>query len=631
VKLAGDASTACVRFGSFAFDLATGELSRQGRRIALQDQPARILGLLVTRAGHLVTRDELRQALWPEDTFVEFETAIGVAINKIRRALGDSATHPRFIETIPRHGYRFLADVHPVTADAPEESPDPPRSYAASRFAPLPAAMLVIVALMIVAVVAAAMRSKGVASAAERTPLRLTVMPFSADAAGLRDNVGVEVAEAIAKRVGPLGGVRVTPWVPGSAPGGSDARVFGRELGVDAVLRGALVASGDRVHVTINLVGTKDARTSWQDGFDVAKTEISAIENRVAERLANHLNLHVTDAQRARLARRSTASIDAYRWYLEGRWFMDRRTTPDLRAAVSAFRHATEIDSTYALAYAWQANAYGMLAYLGTMPPWEGGAYLTASAERALQLDERLAEAQFAAAAVMGFFTWRWAEADKGFRRALALDPNYAEGHHWYAVFLENLGRMDEALAERRRASELDPHSALLALGMGDYFIQTRQPALAVEQAEQLLRRNPALPSARALRGRAYVQLDRLDPAIADLQAAHTASPDSPYVTAWLVTALNRAGRTRDARAHIDAFVKRTRGGYVSPFEIGMMYAGVDDRDEAFRWLTKACDVRDPRLIMVRTTVRSDRLRGDPRFDTVLGCVGLPPLPASRD
>jgi DNA-binding winged helix-turn-helix (wHTH) protein/tetratricopeptide (TPR) repeat protein len=617
----GDAvASSVVRFGSFVFDLESGELTRQGRRIALQDQPARVLGLLVVRAGNLVTRDDLRQTLWPGDTFVEFETAIAVAINKIRRALGDSATHPRFVETVPKHGYRFLADVHVVTTSVPRALSRTPQSEAPPRFLLSSPSLLGVVVLMIAASVGGVALSKRPPLDAVANPLSLAVMPFRADAAGLRENVGVEIGDAIAKRIVPLTGIRVIPWVDSASA-----------AGVDAVLEGTLRASADRVDVSIELVRTKDRSTWWRERFEVAKTEIPSIENRVAERVAARLNLPVNNAQRARLARRSTASVDAYRWYLEGRWFMDRRTTPDLRSAVAAFRHATDADPAYALAFAWQANAYGMLAYLGSIPPWEGGSFLTASAERALQLDEGLAEAQFASAAALGFFKWRWAEADEGFRKALALDPNYAEGHHWYAVFLENLGRMDEALSERRRASQLDPHSSLLALGMGDYFLYARQPQHAIEQAEELLRRNPALPSARSLRGRAYLQAGRFDLAIADLETAHAASPDTPYLLAWLAAALDAAGRRREALALIDGFVKRTRDRYVSPFEMGMMYASVDDRDEAFRWLTRACDVRDPRLIMIRAATRSDRLRGDPRFQTVLGCVGLPPLPASRD
>ena len=473
-----------VLFGSFVFDVTTGELTRQGRRIALQDQPARILGLLVARAGHVVTREELRQALWPDDTFVEFETAIAVAVNKIRRALGDSATSPRFVETIPKHGYRFLADVHPLTSDV--------EPSVATHLPLRSRSMVAVAALMVVTAVAGA---------------------------------------ALAKRTAP-------------PP-----------------------------------------------------------------------NAH-----------RSTTSVEAYRWYLQGRSHMDRRTLADLHEAAAAFTHATEADPSFAPAYAWLANAYGMLAYFGAIPPLEGGAFFTASAERALQLDPNLAEAQLAYAGELAFFKWRLTEADAFFRRALELDPNYAEGHHWYAVYLQNMGRMDAALAERRRANELDPHSVLIALGMGDYFVSARQPEHALAQAELLLRRNPSLSSARALRGAAYVQLRQFDRAVADLDAAHQASPDSPYVAAWLASALEGAGRDDEARRLVAVFETRAQTEYVSPFELGMMYAAIDQPDDAFRWLMKACDVKDPRLIMVRATVRGDRLRNDPRFEPVLDCLGLPPL-----
>jgi tetratricopeptide (TPR) repeat protein len=309
---------------------------------------------------------------------------------------------------------------------------------------------------------------------------------------------------------------------------------------------------------------------------------------------------------------------------------MDRRTLADLHEAAAAFTRATEADPFFAPAYAWLANAYGMLGYFGAISPVESGSFMVASAHRALQLDDGLAEAQFASAGALAFYQWRWAEANIAFRKALELDPGYAEGHHWYAVYLQNIGRMDEALAERHRANELDPHSSLIALGMGDYFVYARQPEHALAQAELLLRRNPSLSSARVLRGAAYVQLRQFDRAVADLDAAHQASPDSPYVAAWLASALEGTGRDDEARRLVEGFETRAQTEYVSPFELGMMYAAIDQPDDAFRWLMKACDVKDPRLNMVRATVRSDRLRNDPRFENVLDCIGLPP-PADRD
>jgi DNA-binding winged helix-turn-helix (wHTH) protein/tetratricopeptide (TPR) repeat protein len=484
-----------VRFGSFVFDVTTGELTRQGRRVPLQDQPARVLGLLVARAGQLVTRDELRHALWPEHTFVEFETAIAVAINKIRRALGDSATRPRFVETVPKHGYRFLADVHPVKVHSSVAASDAVSSRGELRST----WTVAIVASMIVASVAAAVLAR-------RAP------------------------------------------VP---------------------------------------------RDSADHG--------------------------------------STTNIDAYRWYLQGRWHMDRRTVADLHAATAAFRHATEADSSFALAYAWLANSYGMLGYIGAIPPVESGSFVVASAHRALQLDDQLAEAQLASAGALGFFQWRWDEADAAFRRALELDPNYAEGHHWYAVYLQNVGRMDDSLAERRRASALDPRSSLIALGMGDYFVYARQPERALEQAERLLRRNPSLSSALTLRGRAYVQLRQFDRAVTDLDAAYRVSPNSPYIAAWLASALYGAGRVEEARRVVDGFETLAQTEYVSPFELGMMYAAIDKADDTFRWLMKACDVKDPRLSMVRVNIRGARLREDARFADVLDCVALPPLYRDTD
>lgn len=598
-----------VRFGAFVFDLATGELTKQGRRIALQDQPARVLALFIKRAGHVVTRDEVRRALWPEGTFVDFEAAIAVAINKARRALGDSASRPRFIETIPKHGYRFLADVRPVTQPAfsrPAPQPEP-----AKPVRPLSVSMLVVAVLLTIAAVFGAVCSTRLASNNGSAPASIAIRPFRVDGTGLRPNVGSQVAEAIAKRVSPLSGVHVMPWIDLRPPE------------ADAVLEGELRASGDRIDVTVELIRTDDGSRRWQEHFNVPQAEITSIENRVTERLASRLNLPLSDAERARLSRRSTASVDAYRWYLEGRWFLERRTPRDLRAAVAAFKRATESDPSYALAYAWLGNAYGMLTYMGSVPPWEGGSFTTAAADRALQLDPGLAEANLIAAGALGFFRWRWTEADALFRKALELDSNYAEGRHWYAVYLEIVGRLDDALRQRRLAHDLAPDSTFLAIGLGEYFMYARQPQHAVSEAEKLLGRNPASPTALGLRGRAYVQLGRFEPAIADLKLAHAANPEGAVIHAALISALAGAGRDREARAHVDAVVKRAREQYVSPYEIGVMYTALGDREEAFRWLAKACDIKDSRLATIRMSPRVDRLRADPRFKTSLVCVGL--------
>jgi DNA-binding winged helix-turn-helix (wHTH) protein/tetratricopeptide (TPR) repeat protein len=627
-----------VRFGTFELDLDAGVLHRGGRRVPLQEQPARILGLLVSRPGELVTREELRHLVWTDDTFVEFDASLNAAITKIRRALGDSASAPRFIETVPKRGYRFLADVQGLQAGSRSGSEASSVASPAAGAAPSAASSDIeprkawpharrgrktaLLGIAAATLLSAWLLSPGLARRSSAPLVRsLTVQPFEVHAAEVHPNLGSELAVAIGRRLGRLRTLTVKPWPPGAT---ADPRALSRELGVDARLSGVATRSGQQLAIALRIVSTDGERALWEDVVDVPVSDLMWLESQIAQRVAAALDVPMSGKERAALARHMTESLDAYQWFLRGRLHFERRTSRDLREAVAAFERATASDSSYALAYAWVANAYSPIGYLAYAPPWETGPALRAAAEKALLLDPGLAEAHLSLALALGFQERRWADAEAAYHRALALDPNYATGHHWYAFFLQTFGRYDEAMDERRRALEIDPLTPMPSVGLAGLHLAMRQPDRALDAVERTLERNPRFWYARLQRGQVLTELGRHDEALQDFLEAERAAPDSVMVMAAVVDALVATGDARDARRRVAEAERLARSTYVSAFDLGLMRIALGDIDLAFDWLQRSCDIKEVRFASIGFDLGVDPIRQDPRYNELLACAGLP-------
>jgi DNA-binding winged helix-turn-helix (wHTH) protein/tetratricopeptide (TPR) repeat protein len=625
-----------VRFGTFELDLDTGVLHRHGRRVPLQEQPARILGFLVSRRGELVTRDELRHLLWTDDTFVEFDASLNAAITKIRRALGDSASAPRFIETVPKRGYRFLADVQglqpgfesgagAVASPAAVGAPSAESSDIEARQASPEVGRARKTALL--GIVAATLLSAWLLfpGPARRSPAplvrSLTVQPFEVHAEETHPNLGSELAVAIGRRLGRLQSLTVKPWPPGAT---GDPRALSRELGVDARLSGVVTRIGQQLAIALRIVSTDGERALWEDVVNVPVGDLVWLESQIAQRVGAALDVPMSGRERAALARHMTESHDAYQWFLRGRLHFERRTSRDLREAIAAFERATASDPGYALAYAWVANTYSPLSYLGFAPPWETAPAQRAAAEKALLLDAGLAEAHLGLALVLAFHERRWGDAEAAYRRALELDPNYATGHHWFAFFLQTLGRFDEALDERRRALEIDPLTPMLGVGLAELYLAMRRPDQGLDAVERTLERYPRFWLGRVVRGQALGQLGRHHEALRDFIEAERASPDSFVVMAFVVGALAATGEAREARRRVAKAERLARSTFVPSFDLGLMHIALGDIDLAFDWLRRSCDIKEARLTGIGYHLGVDRIRQDPRFSELLACVGLP-------
>jgi tetratricopeptide (TPR) repeat protein len=332
----------------------------------------------------------------------------------------------------------------------------------------------------------------------------------------------------------------------------------------------------------------------------------------------------VSGKERAALARHMTESLDAYQWFLRGRLHFERRTRRDMREALAAFERATASDPNYALAYAWVANTWSPMGYLAYAPPWEASPALRAATEKALLLDPGLAEAHLSLALALGFQERRWADAETEFHRALELDPNYATGHHWYAFFLQTLGRYDEATDERRRAVEIDPLTPMPSVGLSGLYWSMRQPDRALEALKRTLERDPRFWYARLSRGQALAELGRHQEALREFLEAERGAPDNFLAMASVVDGLVATGDVREARRRVVEAERLARSTYVSAFDLGLMRISLGDIDLAFDWLQRSCDIKEVRFASIGFHLGVDPIRQDPRFAELLACAGLP-------
>ena len=626
-------------FGSFEVDLGSRELRRQGLKISLQDQPFRLLALLLERAGEVVTREELRDKLWPADTFVDFDHSLNTAVRKLREALGDSAETPRYVETLARRGYRFVAPVAepgptaPLapSADADVASPAPPTT---KRLPPSARHALVIAAVLS----SAALVAHWVGGRPRPRPqpgrrLTLAVLPFDnlsgdADQEYLSDGLTEEMITQLG-RLEP-DRLRVTArsstWKYKRAE--RDIGRLRQELGADYVLEGSLRRAGERVRVTAQLIQAADQTDVWAETYERDLRDVLVLQSEVARAVARAIALTLTPNAQARLASARSVRPESYEDYLRGRYFWNRRTEAALKQALGYFQRAIAADPDDARAYSGLADCYSALgasSVVGGLPPRLAMPEAKAAALKALQIDGALAEAHTSLAMVHLLYDWDLAASENEFRRALELDPEYTTAHHWYSHCLLVLGRTDESLAESKRALELEPLNLAVGVHLGWHYLYARQCDQAIEQFRKTLELDPAFPNAQRYAAWAYLQKGMPQEAITSLRAALRELGRDPEVEGELGHALGVAGRRAEALAMLEGLRQLSSTRYVSPYSVALVHAGLGDRDQALAWLEKAYVERSDYMLYLIREPMLDGLRSDPRFGALVRRVGLPP------
>jgi TolB-like protein/DNA-binding winged helix-turn-helix (wHTH) protein/Flp pilus assembly protein TadD len=610
--------TDVVHFGIFQLDLKARELHKAGVKVKLQEQPFRVLALLVDRAGQVVTREELQQKVWPTDAYVAFDQGLNNAIKKVRDALGDSADSPRFIETLARHGYRFVAPVGPLVQPHSEASR---AQYGLRRHWKFGLIGLACASLLAALAYWASRGSTSHAgSAAEK--VILAVLPF--------DNLSRDpdqeffsdgLTEEMIAQLGKLNPERLTVISSGSVAKYKGSRVaanqIGGELHADYLVQGSVRRASDRVRITVQLIEVRDQTDLWTESYDRELRDMLTLQDSVARTIAHQIHVTLTPGQQSRPPSRANLVPEAYEAYLKGRYYWNKRTGDGLQKALIYFQQAINKDPTYGAAYSGLADCNSGLAWHGFKSPAEALPKANAAALKAIEIDPQSAEAHASLGLVLTH-QWDWAEAETEFKQALRLDPRYANAHHWYGDYLSIMGRHDEALLEARQALELDPLNLMIGTWVGRRYYLAHQYDLALEQGRNTEELDANFAAAHLLLGEDYVQLGQHDQGLAELQTAANLSGNSPLYLAQVAVAYASAGKTSEALKIIAQLQTISNTRYVSPYGVAQIYAALSDKEQTFNWLHAAYDDRAVWMSYLAVDPVFDSLRSDQRFQDLL-------------
>ena len=627
--MSAPAPTACViRFNSFELDLRAGELRKRGIKQRLQGQPLQVLAALLKRPGDLVTREELRAEIWTADTFVDFDHSLHNAIARLREVLGDSAETPRYIETLPRRGYRFIASVEEVqapriggengnkTGDAVVVAPRPKRGGAL---------ILTLISCGAIGLAGWAAWQHSYAKSIV-VPIRsIAVLPMqnlSADAAqeyfadGMTDQLITELAK--------IGALRVTSRTSVMRYKGTNKALpeIARELKVDAIVEGSVIRSGQRLRVTAQLLRAPTDQHLWAETYDRDVGDILRLQAEVADAIAQQVRAQLTPMQQSQA---HSVNPEAYDAYLKGRlYFVNEFTKPDsLKKTQAYFEEAIQKDPGFALAYAGLADSYVYMAFAGALQRDQAYRSAKDALAKALALDDGIGEAHDTLGLLSSEFDWDWDTADREFNRAIALAPSYSCAHEDRAQFLALTGRRTEALAEIAKVDQLDYGFSAAHTESGTYYELRDYPDLIEASRRGLLLDPKDWPQHYTL-GVGYEGTGRLPEAISEYQKAVELSAGDPDPTAALAHAFAVIGKKAEAEKILHDFERKSKSAHVSPYLMATMYASLGDKDRAFEFLEKAYQEKSLGLVEdLKADLRIDNLRSDPRFQNLLARVGL--------
>lgn len=565
-----------IRFDQFEADLHAQQLRKSGVRVKLPRQSFQVLQILAQRPGEVVSREELHQALWPDDTFVDFDHGLNNSVKRIRDALGDSAETPRYIETLPRLGYRFVGSLLGVERVEVRSiavlplvnlSGDPEQEYFADG-----------------------MTDELITSIAKVTPLRVISRTSVMRYKGTRKPLA-EIAE---------------------------------ELGVERIIEGSVLRSGNRVRITAQLIDARTDKHLWAEAYDGDLRDIFTLQSDVADAVSKQVTTTLARPAHTRAGR--AVNPEAHEAYLRGRYFLNKRVENNLRKSEAYFQDAIDKDPNDALGYAGLADVYQVMGSWegGTLPPKEAFPKARAAATKALEIDDTLAEVHASLGYAKLYYEWDWTGAETELKRAIELNSNSETAHHWYSHYLLTMGRTEESLAESRRAIQLTPLDPLLNVHLAWHYCFARQYDAAIQQSRRALDMDLPMYAAPLFGGWALEQQGKFREAIALFQTAISLSERITHATAALGHAYGASGDPVRAHQVLSEVKGLSQHRYVPAYDIAMVYLGLGDKEQAYQWLEKGFEERSSWMTYLNLDPRLDKLRHEPRFRELVHRVGLP-------
>lgn len=610
-----------IRFGEFELDVAGHQLRKNGSRIKLQEQPFQILQLLLEQPGEVISREQLRQKLWPADTFVDFDHSLNTAVKKLRQALADDPEKPRFIETLPKVGYRWLfSPVENVSAGVTRPVRAVPQMRSSSTriwWA------LALVALMLIAFYGLYRYSRPVPAAGK---VKIAVLPFqnlSGDPGqeffsdGMTEETIAQLSSVDPERLGVIARTSALKYK------GSDKGVdqIGRELNVDYVLEGSIREADGRVRITAQLIAVKDQTHVWSESFEQDLRGLLRLQTEVANAIARKINVNVASSHVP--AAPSNVNWEAYSAYLKGRhMLLDTKTDDSVRLAVQYFKQAIQIDPNFALAYAGLSDAYYEQEDHELAAP-EAYRRSRQAALRARELDPNLAEAYVSLANLAAYADWKWEEAESAYKHALELKPTYEEAHHSYSHFLIAAGRPNEAIAESKRLLELDPLSSHMNAHLGLAYYMAGRFDEAIEQLKRTIELDPTYIRAYQFLGETYEQKHMYPEAIATLRKAVSLKGNSNEAVASLAHALITGGNRVEGVQILRDLERRSRKQQVSSMDLASLYVAIGDQRKALDLLEVAFRDHSHGMIALHVYPEFKALHDKPRFQALVRAVGM--------
>ncbi len=630
-----DTSPKLVQFGVFELDLQQGELRKQGVKVKLQDQPLKILQLLLETPREIVSRDELRSRIWPADTFVEFDKGLYSAMARLRDALGDTSDSPRFIETVPKRGYRFIAPVIAIPAETIPVAPGPRstssktseletawKHFSFRRLAASVLAGLFGGALLLLAVLSLNIAGARAWIYTRSHPIRsIAVLPLEnlsgdPEQEYFADGMTDELITSLAK----LGDLRVVSrtsvmrYKKVSKP----IAQIGHELNVDALVEGTVERANGRVRIRVQLLNADTDRHLWAQTYDRELRDTLSLQSQAAADIVSQIHASIAPGK-SRPSLPRPVDPKAYEAYLRGLYFSNKRTDENFTRAIDYFQQAIAADPNYAVAYAGLSDAYFGQAFFGKSPQ-VAREKARATAFKSLELDGTLAEAHNVAAAVLEFFDWDWPGAEKEYRRAIELNPNFAAVHQGFGMFLVLQGRFDEGLAEAQRSQELDPLSVFVRSTYCMDLLSARQFDRASKKCLEALELDPHYYHSDCHLAQIYETTMKYDQSFEELEKCAIGAGEPPARLAALRDAFQHGGIAALRKKQLDLSLQRIPNVQDSYYEledayqIAALYSGFGQPDQAFLWLDKAYSERSLMLRWTKDEPAFDSLRSDPRF-----------------